>query len=151
MTPAVFLDLGGTLLALDDRGEIAYTADGAVTILPGVTARLATLAPTPVLVVTNQSGLADGTLSHARLQAAFDQLTAATGHTISGYAVCPHPRDGGCRCRKPRPGLVHDLAAGHHIDLAASIMVGDTDVDRQLAANAGIATFHWAHDYFAYP
>jgi len=142
-TPAHFFDLGGTLLALDDHNEIALDEHGRVAILPGVREHLAALAGTPVFVVSNQSGLAAETLDTFRAQ-----LTAGTGDTITGYAICTHPRDAGCGCRKPRPGLVLSLAETHRIHLAGSTMVGDTETDRQLAMNAGIGHFAWAADYF---
>jgi D-glycero-D-manno-heptose 1,7-bisphosphate phosphatase len=146
--PAYFFDLGGTLLGLDDHGEIAYDEHGRVTILPGVRERLADLVATPVFVVTNQAGIAEGTLTTERFHNFCAQLAAGTGDTITAYAACTHHRDVGCACRKPKPSLVLNLAETHRLDLARSVMVGDTDVDRQLAASAGIGRFIWAGDYF---
>ncbi|WP_238009933.1 HAD-IIIA family hydrolase [Dactylosporangium sp. AC04546] len=145
--PAHFFDLGGTLLALDGRDEIAWD-DGRVNLLPGVRQRLAALAGTPVFVVTNQSGIAEGGLTAERFDAYCAQLSAATGGAVTAYAVCAHRRDAGCGCRKPAPGLVLDLAAAHDIDLPGSILVGDSDADRQLAAAAGVGRFDWADRYF---
>ncbi|MFD0577303.1 HAD hydrolase-like protein [Dactylosporangium darangshiense] len=59
------------------------------------------------------------------------------------------PRDAGCGCRKPKPGLVLRLSKVHGIDLAASTMVGDAENDRLLAVAAGIGRFVWAADYMA--
>jgi D-glycero-D-manno-heptose 1,7-bisphosphate phosphatase len=146
--PAHFFDLGGTLLALDDQDEIACNESGRVTILPGVRERLATLAATPVFVVTNQAGIAAGTLTAERFHNFCTQLSAGTGDAVTAYAACTHPRDAGCACRKPKPGLVLSLAETHRIDLAMSVMIGDTDADRRLAASAGIGRFIWAGDYF---
>lgn len=146
--PAYFFDLGGTLLALDGHDEVAVDHDGRVTIMPGVRERLATLAATPVFVVTNQAGVAEGTLTIGRFNDFCAQLSAGVGGVVTAYAVCTHPRDAGCGCRKPRPGLVFSLAEAHGVDLSASVMVGDSDVDRRLAAAAGIGRFIWAADYF---
>jgi D-glycero-D-manno-heptose 1,7-bisphosphate phosphatase len=146
--PAHFFDLGGTLLALDGHDEIGYDEHGRVTILPGVRERLAALAGTPVFVVTNQAGVAEGTLTAGRFNDFCAQLAAGTGDAVTAYAACTHARDAGCDCRKPQPGLVLSVAETHRIDLATSVMVGDTDVDRQLAASAGIGRFIWAMDYF---
>jgi D-glycero-D-manno-heptose 1,7-bisphosphate phosphatase len=146
--PAHFFDLGGTLLALDGHDEIAYDGDGRVTILPGVRERLAALAGTPVFVVTNQAGVADGTLTPQRFHDFCTQLSAATAQAVTAYAACTHRRDAGCGCRKPQPGLVLGLATAHDIDLAASTMVGDTDTDRRLSEAAGMGRFVWAADYF---
>ncbi|WP_230394449.1 HAD-IIIA family hydrolase [Plantactinospora alkalitolerans] len=149
--PAHFFDLGGTLLALDDHDEIAFDEHHRVTILPGVTRRLAALAGTPVFVVTNQAGLADGTLTPGRFHDLCDQLSTATQGVVTDYAVCAHPRDAGCTCRKPRPGLVLGLARAHHIDLATSTMIGDTETDRELAVAAGIGHFTWAAEFLREP
>ena len=145
---AHFFDLGGTLLALDGHDEIAYDRHGRVTILPGVRERLAALAGTPVFVVTNQAGIADGTLTAERFHDFCAQLSAATAHAVTAYAACTHPRDARCECRKPLPGLVLGLARTHGIELAESIMVGDTDTDRRLSEAAGIGRFVWAAEYF---
>jgi len=147
---AHFFDLGGTLLALDGD-EIARDQTGRATILPRVVAMLSALAGSPVFVVTNQAGLADGTLTRAQFDGFCAQLSTATSGVVTEYAVCAHPRDAGCACRKPQPGLVLRLAAVHHIDLAASVMVGDTETDRQLAAAAGVGRFAWAAGYFGTP
>jgi D-glycero-D-manno-heptose 1,7-bisphosphate phosphatase len=146
--PAYFFDLGGTLLALDDHGEIAYDGRGRVTILPGVRERLAALTGTPVFVVTNQAGIAEGTLTADQLGDFLTQLSAGTGGVITAHAACVHPRNAGCDCRKPEPGLVLGLAGTHRIDLSESVMVGDSDVDRRLAVAAGLGRFIWAVDFF---
>jgi D-glycero-D-manno-heptose 1,7-bisphosphate phosphatase len=147
---AHFFDLGGTLLALDGHDEIAYDAYGRVTILPGVRESLTALAGTPVFVVTNQAGIAEGTLTRERFDDFCAQLSAATAHAVTAFAACTHPRDAGCACRKPKPGLVLSLATAHHIDLAASVMVGDTENDHRLHSAAGIGRFVWAPDYFGW-
>ena len=147
---AHFFDLGGTLLALDDRDEIAYDGQGRVTILHGVRECLASLAGTPVFVVTNQSGIAEGILTAERFHGFCAQLSAATAGAITAFAACTHAREAGCECRKPKPGLIFRLAAEHRIDLAASTMVGDTVTDQQLSAAAGVGRFLWAADYFGH-
>ncbi|GAA4244862.1 hypothetical protein GCM10022255_009570 [Dactylosporangium darangshiense] len=147
--PGYFFDLGGTLLALDGRDEIAFDGGGRVSVLPGVARRLARLAGTPVFVVTNQAGIAEGTLGRERFDDFCAQLAAAVGGVITAFAVCAHPRDAGCGCRKPKPGLVLRLSKVHGIDLAASTMVGDAENDRLLAVAAGIGRFVWAADYMA--
>jgi D-glycero-D-manno-heptose 1,7-bisphosphate phosphatase len=144
---AHFFDLGGTLLALDGD-EIADDGSGRVTIQPGVRERLAALAGTPVLVVSNQAGVAEGTLTAERFEDFCAQLSAGTGAAITAFAVCVHARDAGCDCRKPQPGLARRLAEAHGIDLAASVMVGDSEDDRRFASAAGIGCFIWAADYF---
>jgi D-glycero-D-manno-heptose 1,7-bisphosphate phosphatase len=147
--PAHFFDLGGTLLALSDDNEIATDEYGRVTVLPGVRERLVRLAGSLVFVVTNQAGIAEGTLTSRRLASFWTQLATSVNGVITAHAVCTHARDAKCGCRKPRPGLVLGLADTHRVNLAESVMIGDTDVDRRLTAAAGIGRFFWAKDYFA--
>ena len=61
---------------------------------------------------------------------------------IEEVCICPHHPDGivegyskECECRKPKPGMLLDLATRHGIDLEHSYMVGDHPRD----AKAGIA------------
>jgi histidinol-phosphate phosphatase family protein len=64
------------------------------------------------------------------------QLAAAGAH-LDDIFVCPHD-EGACDCRKPRPGLIEQARAKWDIDLSRSAMIGDSDVDRQLAARCGL-------------
>jgi D-glycero-D-manno-heptose 1,7-bisphosphate phosphatase len=76
--------------------------------------------------VTNQAGIAEGTLTAERFHDFCAQLSAGTGAAVTACAACTHPRGAGCACRKPKPGLVLSLAETHRIDLARSVMVGDS-------------------------
>ena len=68
---------------------------------------------------------------------------------------CPHHPYGYIRaytrdtaCRKPRPGMAYEARDRLGLDLSASLMVGDMEVDRLFAENAGIPVFYWAHEFF---
>jgi len=50
-------------------------------------------------------------------------------------AIDPAMRD--CSCRKPKPGMIFDLASRHQIDLNRSVMIGDRDTDMAAANAAG--------------
>jgi D-glycero-D-manno-heptose 1,7-bisphosphate phosphatase len=93
-----------------------------------------------VIVVTNQRGIARGMMTresvddiHVRMIAEL----AAQGARIDDVFMCPHQEDA-CECRKPRPGMVMKAQAKWNIDLAASLMVGDSDSDAMLAAACGM-------------
>ncbi|MEA2642330.1 MAG: D-glycero-D-manno-heptose 1,7-bisphosphate phosphatase [Chloroflexota bacterium] len=144
---AYFFDLGGTLLALDDD-EIARDGAGRVRLLPGVAERLASLQGQRVYVVSNQSGVARGTLSIADARGFVEQVNAQADRVIADYRICTHEPDAGCVCRKPAPGLVLFLASAHELDLASAVMVGDSLADERCARNAGIGTFIWADEFF---
>ncbi len=135
---AVFLDRDGTLI--EDR---RYAADPtAVRLLPGVPEALVALrgAGFRLVVITNQSGIARGLITHAQYAAVRDRLDAllrAAGASLDATYMCPHHPDatGECECRKPAPGMFRRAARDLGIDLGRSYLVGDRWRD-VAAANA---------------
>ena len=109
-------------------------------LLPGAVDAVAALAAAgaKVFVVTNQPDVARGRLDPAELALMHDHLRATLA--VDDIAVCPHDGAEGCHCRKPRPGMLIDLAARHRVDLDASYMVGDRWVDIAAGAAAGCTT-----------
>lgn len=144
---AYFFDLGGTLVAIEDD-EIARDPTGRVVLRPGVSRVLPALADMPVFVVTNQSGVALGTLSADQAHNFIAQVNDLAGGVITDYRICMHARTAECSCRKPQPGMILDLAAAHAIDLSRALMVGDTGGDKHCAESAGIGSFQWASEFF---
>lgn len=51
--------------------------------------------------------------------------------------VCPHNDHHGCSCRKPKPGMLLDLAREYDLTLAGSYLVGDSWKDTLAARAAG--------------
>lgn len=99
---------------------------------PGAAAAIARLnaAGTPVIVVTNQAGIARGSISWEEYRAQakrIDQLLALEGARLDATYVCPHAPevDGPCPCRKPEIALFVQAAEEHGVDLAASVWAGD--------------------------
>ena len=125
---AVFVDRDGTVIR-----EAEYLSDPRdVVLLPGAAAGLRAFreAGFPVVIVTNQSGIARGYYTEAdyhAVQAEVERRLAEAGVDVVGAYHCPHHPDftGPCRCRKPAPGLFEDAAAEHHLDLSRSIFIGD--------------------------
>lgn len=127
---AVFLDRDGTII--DDVHYIARPE--LVRLRPGAANAIARLnrARIPVIVVTNQSGIARGLLTESdyqRVRERIAQLLAAAGdgaHVDASY-MCPHHPDfgGGCECRKPGTLLFRHAARDHDLDLAESTYIGD--------------------------
>jgi histidinol-phosphate phosphatase family protein len=125
---AVFLDRDGTIIE-----DAHYIADPAlVRLRPDAGDAIAALnrAAMPVIVVTNQSGMARGLISESdyqRVEARLAELLAAHGAHIDATYVCPHhPEfDRVCDCRKPGTLLFRRAAQEHRLDLRASVYVGD--------------------------
>lgn len=93
-----------------------------------------------VIVVTNQRGVALGRMSEAALAEIHRRMVselAAAGACIDDVFACPH-HSGSCDCRKPKPGLVHAAQAKWDINLAGSLMIGDSDSDAELAVVCGL-------------
>jgi D-glycero-D-manno-heptose 1,7-bisphosphate phosphatase len=93
-----------------------------------------------VIVITNQRGVARGITRPADLEDIHRQMRAelaAAGAMLDDVFVCPHD-EGMCDCRKPRSGLIEQARVKWDIDLSRSVVIGDSDVDRQLAANCGL-------------
>ena len=125
---AAFLDRDGTIM--DDANYIADPE--LVRLRPGAAEAIATLnrGEIPVVVVTNQSGMARGLISESAYQsveARLAELLAAHGARIDATYVCPHhPEfDRACDCRKPGTLLFRRAAAEHGLDLTQSLYVGD--------------------------
>ncbi|MBL8286537.1 MAG: HAD-IIIA family hydrolase [Rubrivivax sp.] len=144
MHGAVFLDKDGTLLV-----NVPYNVDPALVhftanAFEGLRALAA--AGWPLVMITNQSGLASGRFGLAQYEhlqrVVAQRLRDEAGIVLAGWFTCPHAatRPAACACRKPAPGLLHEAAAMHGIDLARSWMVGDTLDDIEAGRRAGCAT-----------
>lgn len=94
-----------------------------------------------VIVASNQSGIARGlfdTDALARIHAKMVEAVRAKGGEIEAIFFCPHGPDGGCRCRKPLPGLFEEVADRLKVSLGGVYAVGDSERD-VLAARAVMA------------
>lgn len=142
--PAVLLDRDGTLNVRPPEHRYLTSAD-AFAWLPGAqrgAARLAT-AGYVLAVASNQRGVARGLVSPAVLSA-IEGLIQRELHrhdcAIEAFRYCPHEESDQCDCRKPRPGLLLDLARDLDLDLSRSWMVGDSESDVLAGQAAGCRT-----------
>ena len=86
----------------------------------------------PVIVVTNQSGVARGYYSAADVEAIHERMRrdlARAKTQVDAIYFCPHHPAEGCDCRKPAQLLFQRAAADFDLDLAASYYVGDKLTD----------------------
>ena len=147
MNRAAFLDRDG-VINLDHGYTYQWEQ---FEFLPGVPEALRQLqdAGFQLIVVSNQSGIGRGLYTEgdlAKLNTHIAQfLTAEFGVTITGFYHCPHhPTDAQgeflqvCGCRKPAPGMIMTAARDHHIDINASLLVGDKSSDIEAGRAAGV-------------
>jgi histidinol-phosphate phosphatase family protein len=144
MIRAVFLDRDGVINQKPPEGDYVTRWED-FHILPGVVEGIALLrqAGFRVIVVTNQRCVAKGLLSVAELEKMhrrMSSLLARGGAAIDGIYYCPHEMEPRCHCRKPAPGMLLDAASEHGIELGASWMIGDSEIDIEAGRNAGCKT-----------
>jgi D-glycero-D-manno-heptose 1,7-bisphosphate phosphatase len=93
-----------------------------------------------VVVATNQSGIARGLFTTRTLFEIHDHLQRAAmqaGGRVDAFFFCPHADTAGCPCRKPKPGMLLEVAQRFNISLKDTYVVGDALRDVQAAASAG--------------
>lgn len=136
----IILDRDGVIN--EDSDEFIKSEDEWIAI-PGSLAAIARLnhAGYRVVVATNQSGLARGLFDinalnaiHAKMH---EQLTQYGG-AIEAVFFCPHGPEDKCACRKPAPGMFHDISRRLRQPLYKTIVVGDklSDINAALAVKA---------------
>ncbi len=93
-----------------------------------------------IVLATNQSGIARGLFDTSMLNAIHDVMhktVIQAGGRIEAIFFCPHAADANCECRKPRPGMLHEIERRLNIPLTGVPYVGDSLRDLQAAAAAG--------------
>jgi len=96
-----------------------------------------------VIVITNQSGIGRGYFDEDTLGEIHDKMKEDLSKNkaiIDAIYYCPHRPDDGCDCRKPGTKLIRQAAREHNIDLGASFMVGDLQMDVDLGRAVGCRT-----------
>ncbi|MBP8204101.1 MAG: D-glycero-beta-D-manno-heptose 1,7-bisphosphate 7-phosphatase [Pseudomonas sp.] len=132
------------LLILDRDGVINYDSDAYIKSLdewiplPGAIEAIARLSQAgwTVAVATNQSGVARGYYDLATLEAMHARLrerVAEQGGELGLIVHCIHGPDEGCACRKPKPGMLEQIAAYYAVALKDVWFVGDTSSDLSTA------------------
>jgi D-glycero-D-manno-heptose 1,7-bisphosphate phosphatase len=89
-----------------------------------------------IAVATNQSGIGRGLFDMATLNAINDkmmELVFRQGGRIDALFFCPHTAVEDCNCRKPRTGMLEEIAARFHTELKDVPFVGDSLKDLQAA------------------
>jgi D-glycero-D-manno-heptose 1,7-bisphosphate phosphatase len=92
-----------------------------------------------IIVITNQSAVNRNLISKKQLEhmhRLMEKDVRSHGGRIDDIFYCPHVPADHCDCRKPKPGMLHSAREAYPIDLASSIMIGDSVRDIACARNA---------------
>jgi D-glycero-D-manno-heptose 1,7-bisphosphate phosphatase len=143
---ALFLDRDGVIVQDTDylhRPEDVILIAGAAKVIAEAN-RLAV----PVIIVTNQAGIARGKFSWKEFTAVQEiiiQTLYDQGAFINAVFACPHHADGNPPFkianhpwRKPNPGMLIEAAQRLPINLSKSWIIGDRASDLLAAHNAGL-------------
>lgn len=136
--PAAFIDRDGTLIEevnflsrVEDLQVFAFTAEAL---------RLLKQHGYWIIVVTNQSGIGRGLYTEAAMRSIHSEMQRRLDGVIDAFFHCPHLPESGCRCRKPRQGMIEDANRMFAIDMSRSWFIGDKLLDAETGWNAGIRT-----------
>jgi histidinol-phosphate phosphatase family protein len=116
------------LIILDRDGVINHDSEAFIKSpdewipLPGSLEAIARLnqAGYRVVVATNQSGVGRGLFDMATLNAIHQKMHTSAqqvGADIDAVFFCPHTQDDNCDCRKPKPGMMLEIARRFEINL----------------------------------
>jgi D-glycero-D-manno-heptose 1,7-bisphosphate phosphatase len=99
-----------------------------------------------VVVATNQSGVGRGFYSMATLNAIHQKMHTAAqqvGADIDAVFFCPHMQDDNCDCRKPKSGMLVEIAKRFDINLRLEsvVTVGDSLRDLQAGFVVGCVPY----------
>ncbi len=136
------------LVILDRDGVINHDSDQFIKSpeewkpIPGSLEAIARLSPagSRVVVATNQSGVGRGLFDMAVLNTIHDKMckaVAQAGGRIDAIFFCPHAADANCSCRKPKSGMIEEIAARYNMSLERVPAIGDSLRDLEATARLG--------------
>ncbi len=143
---AAFLDRDGTII--QENGYISKINQ--VEFIPDSIEAIKKLRALgyKIIIITNQSGVAQGFFSEKSLQKVNHYLLKKLSQqkaAVDGIYFCPHhPRVGlknykkDCDCRKPKTGLLKLAVKEKKLKLKDSVVIGDKISDVELGKNAKI-------------
>jgi D-glycero-D-manno-heptose 1,7-bisphosphate phosphatase len=152
---AVFVDRDGTIIV-----DVDYlSSPDQLQLIPRSAEAIRALneMSIPVIVITNQSGIARGIFSEQELHAVhntLDSILNTFGAKVDGYYYCPHhPHEGiapyviDCECRKPKSGMLKEAQNKFGLNLSQSFVIGDKCRDVQTGKSVGATSIQVATGY----
>lgn len=147
----LFCDLAGTLVKMDETRQLPIESGKIrIELLPGVAEKLRPMRDHLIFIVTNQAGIARGRFTLEQVEEALAETDRLLGGILTAWQICPHDDADRCECRKPKGGLITELAEMYGVDLAGSTMVGDQEIDELAAKAAGVRHFVPAREFFGW-
>jgi mannose-1-phosphate guanylyltransferase/phosphomannomutase len=154
---AIFIDRDGVLFADIPEGRSHVESIDAC-IVEAI--RFSNESGVPIFVVSNQPQVSKGYIYEKdvkRVEAEISTILSLGGAYFDGFKFCPHHPDSGfageiselkfnCKCRKPKLGMILEIAQEHNIDIASSYFIGDTSVDEQTAEAGSMRFILASHD-----
>lgn len=131
MIRSVFFDRDGTLGTLDD---VRYPQT--FRLFPDAKKTIEALKARGmrVFIASNQSCIARGTDGGYDFAREFSLLGA------DDWFICPHDKEDGCDCRKPKTGLLDAAVRKYGLLRRECAMVGDRETDIECGKAAGMFT-----------
>lgn len=137
-----------SLVILDRDGVINYDSDAYIKsadewrAIPGSLEAVAQLNRSGyrVVIASNQSGVGRGLFDLAALEAIHKKMYRALARVnahVDAVFYCPHRPEDHCRCRKPEPGMLDDIARRFSVRLSGVPLVGDARRDIEAARRVG--------------
>jgi len=140
MNSCVFLDRDGVINK--DNPNYTFRVED-FEILPGVIEALSQLKSKnyKLVIVTNQSGIAQGLYTQQQMEACHRYFQAQCGNRIDHFYFSPyHPSVTESLLRKPGTLMFEKAIAKFNIDIRKSWMIGDRGRDIAPARELGIST-----------
>jgi len=98
-----------------------------------------------LFVVSNQPDISKGLVDKQIVERMNDIIISQ--FTIKKVVYCPHETRHNCKCRKPKPGMLIQLADEFGVDLNESYMIGDNWKDIAAGEAAGCKTILLKREY----
>jgi len=103
------------------------------------------------VIASNQPGVATGEVSEDFLNNLHRKMTndlREYGVNLLAFYVCKHHWDDYCSCRKPKPGLLNQIAADFQLSPKETYFIGDEDKDMNAAESSGMLGVKFPAPYF---
>ena len=89
-----------------------------------------------LIVVSNQPDLARGRIDLDLVK--YINWSIMQHIPLNASYICPHVAADGCRCRKPKTGLIERFKKDFPQAVEKMVLVGDRDTDQECAKRAGV-------------